>query len=187
MRREFRTLLSRKKLKTKILIFIQWFDILEKRHKIQGMKLLPISIVFGILIASFSQVLAKDDKDKKEATPESRLQAAKVELTKHSQIALIYVKGLVCPSCAIGVSKNLSRMPGVDKERFKRGIEMNTNTQLVKIALSEQSKLEKKEILERVDDAGFNAIEEYKLHDDHIDAHKFEPGASAVVVHHTKK
>ena len=47
------------------------------------MKLLPTSIVFGILLASFSQVLANDDKDKKEATPEARLQAAKVELTKH--------------------------------------------------------------------------------------------------------
>ena len=160
---------------------------MEKRHKIKKMKLLQKSIIFGILIVSYSQIIAKDDKDKKEATPESRLQAAKVELTEHSQIALIYVKGLVCPSCAIGVSKNLSRMPGVDKERFKRGIEMNTNTQLVKIALSDQSKLDKKEILERVDDAGFNAIEEYKLHDDHIDAHKFEPGASAVVVHHTIK
>ena len=160
---------------------------MEKRHKIKKMKLLQKSIIFGILIVSYSQIIAKDDKDKKEATPESRLQAAKVELTEHSQIALIYVKGLVCPSCAIGVSKNLSRMPGVDKERFKRGIEMNTNTQLVKIALSDQSKLDKKEILERVDDAGFNAIEEYKLHDDHIDAHKFEPGASPVVVHHSKK
>ena len=78
-------------------------------------------------------------------------------------------------------------MPGVDKKRFKRGIEMDTKTQLVKIALTDQSKLDKKEILERVDDAGFNAIEEYKLHDDHIDAHRFEPGASSVVVHHSKK
>ncbi|MBT7742541.1 MAG: heavy-metal-associated domain-containing protein [Opitutae bacterium] len=151
------------------------------------MKLIPPSVVFGILLASFSQVLANDDKDKKEATPEARLQAAEFELTKHSQIALIYVKGLVCPSCGIGVSKNLSRMHGVDKERFKRGIEMDTKTQLVKIALSDQSKLDKKEVLERVDDAGFDAIEEYKLHDDHIDAHKFEPGTSEVVVHHTKK
>ena len=151
------------------------------------MKLIPLSVVFGILLASFNQVLANDDKDKKEATPEARLQAAEVELTKHSQIALIYVKGLVCPSCGIGVSKNLSRMPGVDKKRFKRGIEMDTKTQLVKIALTDQSKLDKKEILERVDDAGFNAIEEYKLHDDHIDAHRFEPGASSVIVHHSKK
>ena len=128
------------------------------------MKLFPPSVVFGILLASFSQVLANDDKDKKEATPEARLQAAEVELTKHSQIALIYVKGLVCPSCGIGVSKNLSRMPGVDKKRFKRGIEMDTKTQLVKIALSRQTKLDEKEVLERVDDAGFVAIEEYKLH-----------------------
>jgi len=151
------------------------------------MKLFPPSVVFGILLASFSQVLANDDKDKKEATPEARLQAAEVELTKHSQIALIYVKGLVCPSCGIGVSKNLSRMPGVDKKRFKRGIEMDTKTQLVKIALSRQTKLDEKEVLERVDDAGFVAIEEYKLHEDHIDAHRFKPGSSAVVVHHSKK
>jgi len=151
------------------------------------MKLFPPSVVFGILLASFSQVLANDDKDKKEATPEARLQAAEVELTKHSQIALIYVKGLVCPSCGIGVSKNLSRMSGVDKKRFKRGIEMDTKTQLVKIALSRQTKLDEKEVLERVDDAGFVAIEEYKLHEDHIDAHRFKPGSSAVVVHHSKK
>ena len=151
------------------------------------MKLIPPSVVFGILLASFSQVLANDDKDKKEATPEARLQAAEVELTKHSQIALIYVKGLVCPSCGIGVSKNLSRMRGVDKMRFKRGIEMDTKTQLVKIALSRQTKLDEKEVLERVDDAGFVAIEEYKLHEDHIDAHRFKPGSSAVVVHHSKK
>jgi len=151
------------------------------------MKLIPPSVIFGILLASFSQVLANDDKDKKEATPEARLQAAEVELTKHSQIALIYVKGLVCPSCGIGVSKNLSRMPGVDKKRFKRGIEMDTKTQLVKIALSRQTKLDEKEVLERVDDAGFVAIEEYKLHEDHIDAHRFKPGSSAVVVHHSKK
>ena len=64
---------------------------------------------------------------------------------------------------------------------------MDTKTQLVKIALSRQTKLDEKEVLERVDDAGFVAIEEYKLHEDHIDAHRFKPGSSAVVVHHSKK
>ena len=151
------------------------------------MKLIPPSVVFGILLASFSQVLANDDKDKKEATPEARLQAAKEAMSTHMDIALIYVKGLVCPSCGIGVSKNLSRMKGVDKKRFKRGIEMDVKTQLVKIALNGKAGLDKADILERVDDAGFVAIEEYKLHDGHIDAHRFGTGASAEVIHHLKK
>jgi hypothetical protein len=47
--------------------------------------------------------------------------------------------------------------------------------------------LDKKDILERVDDAGFVAIEEYKLHDDHLDVHRFGTGASTEVIHHLKK
>ena len=52
------------------------------------------------------------------------------------------MKGLVCPSCAIGVRKNLSKMKGVDKKRFKDGIDMNPETQLVAIALKDGAELD---------------------------------------------
>ena len=151
------------------------------------MKIIHAIVILGLASFSANFIFADDDKDKKEATPEARLQAAKEAMSTHMDIALIYVKGLVCPSCGIGVSKNLSRMKGVDKKRFKRGIEMDVKTQLVKIALNGKAGLDKADILERVDDAGFVAIEEYKLHDGHIDTHRFGTGASAEVIHHLKK
>jgi copper chaperone CopZ len=127
------------------------------------------------------------DEDKEEARPEVRLEAAKKTLLNSSKISLIYVKGLVCPSCAIGVRKNLSKMKGVDKKRFKDGIDMDPETQLVSIAFKGNFKIDNKDLIERVEDAGYIAVEEYKLHDGHLDAHQFKHDASVKVVHHTHK
>ena len=161
------------------------------RHYLKVMKvrlLLIASFSFiGILSASLlngsTYLSSANDDDKEEAPTEVRLAAAQKLLQTSSDISLIYVKGLVCPSCAIGVRKNLSKMDGVDKKRFRDGIDMNPETQLVTIALKKGAKVEVKEVLERVDDAGYNAIEKYKLHDDHLDAHRFKKDASVEVVH----
>lgn len=124
------------------------------------------------------------DDDKVEARPEIRLVAAKKVLLQSSNISLLYLRGLVCPSCAIGVRKNLSKMNGVDKERFKDGIDMDPKTQLVTVALKEGISLDNKELLERVEDAGFVLVEEYIIHDNHLDALQFKQDASVKIVHH---
>jgi copper chaperone CopZ len=143
-----------------------------------------ISILLASSIPFVSAVSAFANEDKPEVTPEIRLEAAKRVLTESVSISLIYVKGLVCPSCAIGVRKNLSKMKGVDKERFKDGIDMDADTQLVKIALKDKYLPDNKDLIERVDDAGYIAVEEYKLHDGHVDALKFQKDASIKIVHH---
>lgn len=127
------------------------------------------------------------NEDKEEARPEVRLAAAKETLLESSEISLVYVKGLVCPSCAIGIRKNLSKMKGVDKKRFKDGIDMNPETQLVSIALKDGAKLNSKDLIERVEDAGYVAVEEYRLHESHLDALQFKQDATIEVVHHTHK
>ena len=154
------------------------------------MKITSLFLVFsffGLTSPKFvfgsSYLSSANDDDKEEAPADVRLAAAQKLLQNSSDISLIYVKGLVCPSCAIGVRKNLSKMDAVDKKRFRDGIEMNPETQLVTIALKKGAQVEVKEVLERVDDAGYQAIERYKLHDDHLDAHKFKKDASVEVVH----
>ena len=139
-----------------------------------------------VLISSSFNLFAKDD-DKAEAPVEVRLSAASKVLKDSSAISLVYVKGLVCPSCAIGVRKNLSKMKGVDKKRFRDGIDMNPETQLVTIALKEGAEIDNKDIMDRVEDAGYVAVEEYKLHDGHLDAHRFKKDASVDVVHHVSR
>jgi copper chaperone CopZ len=140
--------------------------------------LLSIALITG------SASLSANDDDKDEAPEEVRLAAAKKVLSESPQISLVYVKGLVCPSCAIGVRKSLSKMKGVDKKKFKEGIDMNADTQLVTIALKKDAKVDVKELIERVDDAGYDAIEKYKLHDGHLDALRFKKDSSVEVVHH---
>ena len=144
-----------------------------------------LSVSISILFISSNYIFANEDKD--EALPEERLEAAKEVLKSSANISLIYVKGLVCPSCAIGIRKNLSKMLGVDRSRFKDGIDMDPETQLVTISLREGVSLDNKDLIELVEDAGYTAIEEYKLHDGHLDALKFRHDASVKIVHHAEE
>jgi len=138
-------------------------------------------LILSIFVSTY--VLANEDKE--EAPVEVRLLGAKKVLLEQANIALVYVKGLVCPSCAIGVRKNLSKMKGVDKSRFRDGIDMNPDTQLVAIAFNEKGfVLNDKEVIERVEDAGYIAVEKYQLHDGHLDALRYKHDASVEVVHH---
>ncbi len=149
------------------------------------MKFRLILFLFSTLF--FSSHFGMANEDKEEARPEVRLTAAKKVLLEKTKISLIYVKGLVCPSCAIGIRKNLSKMKGVDKKRFKDGIDMNPETQLVTIALKDGAELDNKDLIERVVDAGYVAVEEYRLHESHLDALQFKRDATIEVVHHTHK
>ena len=150
-----------------------------------SMKFQTILLLLSTLLISSQFMIANEDKE--EARPEVRLAAAKKTLLSSSNISLVYVKGLVCPSCAIGVRKNLSKMKGVDKKRFKDGIDMNPETQLVAIALKDGAELDNKDLIERVVDAGYVAVEEYRLHESHLDALQFKRDATIEVVHHTHK
>lgn len=149
------------------------------------MKIKTILLSSLLVAVTSSFLLANEDKE--EARPEVRLVAAKETLLESSKISLVYVKGLVCPSCAIGIRKNLSKMKGVDKKRFKDGIDMNPETQLVSIALKDGAQLNTKDLIERVVDAGYVAVEEYRLHESHLDALQFKQDATIEVVHHTHK
>ena len=143
------------------------------------------SILLSSLLVALTSSFLLANEDKEEARPEVRLAAAKETLLESSKISLVYVKGLVCPSCAIGIRKNLSKMKGVDKKRFKDGIDMNPETQLVSIALKDGAILNSKDLIERVVDAGYVAVEEYRLHESHLDALQFKQDATIEVVHHT--
>ena len=144
-----------------------------------------ILLLFAIFFTTSHYIMANEDKE--EARPEVRLAMAKKTLLETTEVSLVYVKGLVCPSCAIGVRKNLSKMKGVDRKRFKDGIDMNPETQLVTIALKNGAKLDSKDLIERVVDAGYTAVEEYRLHESHLDALQFKQDATIEVVHHTHK
>ena len=112
-------------------------------------------------------------KEYPEAKPEKRTKAATDILQKETEIALIYVKGLCCASCAIGVRSKLSRLKYVDKKRFKRGIDMNAETQLVTMALKTGQVIDPSRVEKEVNDAGYVAIEWYTFEKANLKAHPF--------------
>ena len=102
-------------------------------------------------------------KEYPEAKQAVRNKVAKSILQKEKEVALFYVKGLCCTSCALGVRSKLSRLNYVDKKRFKRGIDMNAETQLVTMALKKGQVIDPSQVEKEVDDAGYIAIEWYTL------------------------
>lgn len=108
-----------------------------------------------------------------EAKQEARAKAATEVLQKEKGVALLYVKGLCCPSCAIGIRLKLSKLKFVDKKRFKKGIDMDPKTQLVTVALKEGRTIDQGQIEKKVDDAGYDAMEWYTLEGNALKAHPF--------------
>ena len=86
---------------------------------------------------------------------------------------MLYVRGLCCPSCAIGVRAKLSRLKFVDKKRFKKGIDMDAKHQLVTVALKKDQSIDPDKVEKGIDDAGYVAVEWYTIENSGLKAHPF--------------
>lgn len=123
-----------------------------------------------LLLAFALQVVAEKYP---EAKQEARVRAATKVLQSQKEVTLLYVKGLCCSSCAIGIRLKLSKLEFVDKKRFKKGVDMDPKTQLVTIALQRGGTIEYDVIAQKVDDAGYDAMEWYTLEGKALRAHPF--------------
>tara|TARA_Y100001934_G_C12115515_1_gene660596 strand:+ start:400 stop:801 length:402 start_codon:yes stop_codon:yes gene_type:complete len=127
----------------------------------------------GTLVLLSAATLQAAPKKYPEVKQEVRAKAASAVLQKEQGIALLYVKGLCCPSCAIGVRAKLSRLKFVDKKRFKKGIDMDAKHQLVTIALKKDQSIDPAKVEKGIDDAGYVAVEWYTLEDNALKGHLF--------------
>ena len=126
-----------------------------------------------MLLLTGSFTLQAAPKKYPEVNQAIRSKAATAVLQKEQGIALLYVKGLCCPSCAIGVRSKLSKLKFVDKKRFKKGIDMDAETQLVAIALKKDQAIDPAQVEKGIDDAGYVAVEWYTIEDTALKAHPF--------------
>ena len=98
-----------------------------------------------------------------DAKQEVRNVAAVKLLKERKDVSLLYVKGLVCPSCAIGIRVKVGKLPFVDSTRYKRGIDMDTKTQLLTVALLPGVKADANGLNKAITAAGYEAAERYSL------------------------
>ena len=117
-----------------------------------------------------SATAADGDPDAKQ---EVRNVAAAKLLKERKDVSLLYVKGLVCPSCAIGIRIKVGKLPFVDSTRYKRGIDMDTKTQLLTIALLPGAKANAGELDKAITNAGYEPVEWYSIEDGKLEATAF--------------
>ena len=125
-------------------------------------------VVAALGMASVSA--ADGDPDVKQ---EVRNVAAVKLLKERKDVSLLYVKGLVCPSCAIGIRVKVGKLPFVDSTRYKRGIDMDTKTQLLTIALLPGAKANAGELDKAITNAGYEPVEWYSIEDGKLEATAF--------------
>ena len=127
-----------------------------------------VMVVAALGMASVSA--ADGDPDVKQ---EVRNVAAVKLLKERKDVSLLYVKGLVCPSCAIGIRVKVGKLPFVDSTRYKRGIDMDTKTQLLTIALLPGAKANVGELDKAITNAGYEPAEWYSLENGKLKATAF--------------
>lgn len=82
-----------------------------------------------------------------------------------SAVAL-YVKGLCCPSCAIGVRIKISKLGFVDRERFSKGVDLDAKHQITTVAINSGESSDTAALKQAVHNAGYEAILLYTLKND---------------------
>ena len=136
------------------------------RKKLVCLVALIVSVALSIVTVS----AADGDPDAKQ---EVRNIAAKAKLKERKNISLLYVKGLVCPSCAIGIRVKVGKLPFVDVTRYKRGVGMDIKSQLLTVALLPDVKADTRSINKAVSNAGYDVVEWYSMEGGKIKAHPF--------------
>lgn len=120
------------------------------------MKSFPILFLSILFLGLPSFALAQKGK----ALPlNSELQnkAAVVAVNQANTIA-VYAKGLCCPSCAIGVRRHLSRLPFIDRKRFKSGVHLDVKAQLASIAIKPGAKADHAALAKAISKAGYEPV-----------------------------
>ena len=71
----------------------------------------------------------------------------------------------------------LSKLDFVDGNRFKRGVDIDVNSQLLTVALKEGAQPNWQLIDQHIDDAGYMAVEWFSMEKGKLKSHPFHKGA----------
>ena len=92
--------------------------------------------------------------------------AALKKLQATPNTVAVYAKGLVCPSCAIGIRKKVSGLNFIDRSRLNQGVELDAKTQLITLAVSTERGVDPSALSKAISSAGYVPVHLYTLRDD---------------------
>ena len=129
---------------------------------ILSLKLLTFA---AIAVLASAVTFAIDEDISPEAKESDRRVAAEAKLKAESSSVTLYAKGLCCPSCSIGVRKMVSKLDFVDRNRFNKGVELDTKMQLVSVAVREGANVNYDSLASAVEKAGYDPVRAYSIDD----------------------
>ena len=141
-------------------------------NKIKSWAAVMTMTILGMVAATS----ADSDPDAKQ---ELRDVVAVKLLKGRKDISLAYVKGLVCPSCALGIRIKVGKLPFVDSTRYKRGVDMDTKTQLITVALLPGVKADFESLSKAITAAGYDPVERYTMQNGKLKSHSFAKSKSS--------
>jgi hypothetical protein len=131
-------------------------------------------LVFSsIFLLSFGFVLSYGADGDPDVNQKVRNLAAIKKIKETKDISLLYVKGLVCPSCALGIRIKVGKLPFVDSTRYKRGVDMDAKTQLITVALLPGVKADDQSLSLAIIAAGYDPVERYTMQEGKLKSHPF--------------
>ena len=122
-------------------------------------------LIIGLISLSILSLSVSAMQVNPEATEAVRVVAAKEKLNAESDTVVVFAKGLCCPSCAIGVRKMISRLDFVDRDRFNKGVDLDTKVQLITVAIEDKKTPDYTSLTEAILDAGYDPVHSYSLKD----------------------
>ena len=126
-----------------------------------------------MFLLSFGFVLSYGADGDPDVNQKVRNLAAIKKIKETKDISLLYVKGLVCPSCALGIRIKVGKLPFVDSTRYKRGVDMDAKTQLITVALLPGVKADDQSLSLAIIAAGYDPVERYTMQEGKLKSHPF--------------
>ena len=121
-----------------------------------------LSIIAFILFSqSIPTVSAAGGTHNTVVSESTRLEAAKKELSEN--VIALYVKGLICESCGLGIKVKSKKLPFIDKKQFSKGVKVDAENQLVYLAIKKNERADKEAIKTAITKAGYVPVTFFEL------------------------
>ncbi|MEO0509487.1 MAG: hypothetical protein AAF065_06485 [Verrucomicrobiota bacterium] len=118
--------------------------------------------ILFIITASATAALLNAQNIQNQSNNESRLVAASEILKPGANEIAIFTRGAICGSCGVGIRIQLSKLDGVDKKKYKKGILLDAENQLTVLAFEEGVEPDLNKIFQAIYDAGYDPMNYYQ-------------------------
>lgn len=114
---------------------------------------------FGLIMFALSFGLAVGENQNSEVNERARLTAVSSTVTAHK--VAVYVKGLICKSCGLGIKVKARHFSFLDKKQFEKGFKVDVKHQLLWVAVKEGAVFDGNKVAKAVKAAGYEPVHYY--------------------------